>query len=79
MDELRAQAEAMADAINAAFKKRLKLKSPSRVMYDNGVNVVQGLANGIAASAHLVTDAVDTAASAAIDAMKSVCAAGFRT
>ena len=71
MDELKAQAEAMADAINRAFNMRLKLKSPSKVMYDNGVNVVKGLANGIAASAHLVTDAIDYAASAAIDAMKS--------
>ena len=71
MDDIRRKAEEMANIINKAFRDAMKQKSPSRVMYENGVNVVQGLANGIAASANLVTKAVDTAASAAIDAMKS--------
>ena len=71
MDDLRAQAEAMADAINKAFNMRLKLKSPSRVFMENGVNIMKGLAIGITDSTKMVTDAVEGAADAAIDAMKS--------
>jgi tape measure domain-containing protein len=71
MDELIAQAEAMADAINKAFRMRLKLKSPSRVFIENGKQIMEGLAIGIANSAKSVTDAVDYAASAAMDAMRS--------
>jgi len=71
MDELRAQVEAMADEINRAFRARLKIKSPSQVMAEIGVYVVEGLAQGITKSAHIVADAADVAATAAMDAMKS--------
>jgi tape measure domain-containing protein len=71
MGELRAQAEAMADEINAAFRARLKLKSPSRVFMENGKQIMEGLAIGIVNSAKTVANAVDVAADAAMDAMKS--------
>ena len=71
MDELRAQAEAMADAINAAFRKRLSLKSPSRVFMENGKQIMEGLAIGISSSVSSVKSAVEDAADAAINAMQS--------
>jgi len=71
MDELRHQVEEMADEINRAFRARLKIKSPSQVMAEIGVYVVEGLAQGITKSAHIVADAADVAATAAMDAMKS--------
>jgi TP901 family phage tail tape measure protein len=45
---LLAEAQAIADAITATIKKALKMKSPSRVMMDLGVNTVAGFVQGFA-------------------------------
>ena len=65
------EVNAMADEIIAAFNKRLKVKSPSQVFMEIGGYLMQGLAIGISKSAKNVVEAVDNAATAAIDAMKS--------
>ena len=71
LDELRAKAEEMADIINAAFRARLSLKSPSRVFMENGKQIMEGLAIGISKSVNVVKSAVEDAADAAINAMQS--------
>lgn len=71
LDELKAEAEAMADAINAAFRARLKLKSPSRVFMEIGALLMEGLAIGISKSTASVVSTVEAAADSAINAMKN--------
>ena len=63
--------EDMADDIVAAFNRRLKIKSPSQVFAEIGKYAMEGLAIGFKTSSKAVTDAVDVAGSAALDAMKS--------
>ena len=63
--------EDMADDIVAAFNRRLKIKSPSQVFAEVGKFAMAGLAQGFERSTSMVVDAVDSAADAALSAMKS--------
>ena len=65
------EVEALADQIIAAFNKRLEIKSPSQVFAEAGKNVMLGFAKGITNSSRTITDAVDSAATDALNAMKS--------
>ena len=53
----------IAQAIKDGFCDFLGIHSPSRVMHENGVYVIQGLVNGITDSVGLVTGAIDRIAS----------------
>jgi tape measure domain-containing protein len=66
-----AEMEAMADEIVAAFNRRLKARSPSRVFMEIGGYIMDGLAIGISSSVSNVKSAVEDAADAAIGAMQS--------
>lgn len=78
--QLEAIGKTLADTIVAAIKKSLQIKSPSRVMMGMGKFTAEGLANGIASNAGLVSDAtkamggemVDSLAKAVDEAMSVV-------
>jgi SLT domain-containing protein/phage-related protein len=56
---------ALAKRIQTTIKKALKIKSPSRVMAEIGMNIGQGLAQGIDASGSAISDSSARAASVA--------------
>jgi tape measure domain-containing protein len=57
--------------IIAAVKKKLSLRSPSRVFYEIGTLSMQGLADGFTESAKIVTDALVSVADTALNSMQS--------
>lgn len=67
--------EKMGDALNKGVRKKLKIHSPSRVMSEVGVFVIQGLAKGITNAQRSATRAMDgvvTGVIGAADALASV-------
>lgn len=62
-----AAANELAEATLRAYKSKLGIKSPSRVMKQQGAYTVQGLAIGIKDNIHLVSDAMDMAAESVKD------------
>jgi tape measure domain-containing protein len=69
-DEIRKMGEQLAKELIAAIKKELKVKSPSEVFAEIGEFAMMGFARGITRSMHVVTDAVENAATDALSAMK---------
>jgi tape measure domain-containing protein len=69
--KLKKQIEALARRLVAAFNAILEVKSPSRVFMEIGVNVVKGLAKGIADSSKMMVTAIEDSAKDALNAMKS--------
>lgn len=59
MSKLEAAGERIAEALTKAVKKKLKIKSPSRVFMDIGEFTSAGLAKGIESGKSLVTSAMD--------------------
>jgi hypothetical protein len=51
---LEAQMDRIADTLVSAIQKKLKIHSPSQVFHDIGAMIPHGMANGIAANAHMV-------------------------
>ncbi|WP_433224466.1 phage tail tape measure protein [Microtetraspora malaysiensis] len=62
----------IAGTIVTTVKKKLKIKSPSRVFAEIGTNIGEGLANGVAATADLVEASVTDLASRTVDAWQGV-------
>ena len=53
-----------------AIKKKLKIKSPSKIFEELGDQSMEGLAGGLTKSTGLVTDATESVGTAMIDSMK---------
>lgn len=67
-----AAANELAEATLRAYKSKLRIKSPSRVMKQQGAYTVQGLAIGIKDNIHLVSEAMDMAAESVKDFTGSI-------
>jgi|GEM_PF-633586 len=61
-----AQAQSVANQVSSTIRSALKIHSPSRVMMEVGGFVGQGLANGIAATQNLVSNASNALAFSAV-------------
>lgn len=59
-DEVVANAKNMANSVINASRDTFRINSPSKVMKEQGLFVVQGLADGISENAYLVTTAFDS-------------------
>jgi tape measure domain-containing protein len=66
------KAESILGSIPGKIKKLLHIGSPSKVMYDIGIDTMQGVINGIADQQDNVTAAVEDMTNAMIDSMSAV-------
>ena len=69
--EIKRAMEKLVEEIIAVIKRKLSIRSPSKVFEEIGVLSMQGLANGFTKSTKLVTDAVVSATDSALAAMKN--------
>lgn len=68
--DLKAQMEKLADYMVNAIKKKLGIKSPSRVLAEVGKHTAQGLIDGLMASSDMVASASESVASEAVSAFE---------
>jgi tape measure domain-containing protein len=68
--EILTEMSTIADAMVDRIKKKLKIKSPSEIFSEIGVQSMEGMAQGITDASSLVGDSMDDAAQNALDAMR---------
>lgn len=66
----------IANGITSTFKGWLGIESPSTVFHEIGVNLMQGLGNGIVSAAGVVTSALEGVTAGATGAMQGILGAG---
>jgi hypothetical protein len=69
--KIRQAMDDLVDDIVQTIKRKLNIKSPSKVFEELGAYAMQGLANGFIKSSKFVTDALISATDSALDSMKS--------
>jgi tape measure domain-containing protein len=69
--EIREAFEKLVDDLVKAVRRKLGVKSPSKVFAEIGAQTVLGLAEGLRKSSKLVTDAIISVAENAVDSLKS--------
>lgn len=65
-------AKGLADVANSAFQKRLRIKSPSKVMEENGVYFIEGFVRSVQNGSKNVESASQDMADAAVDPFSNV-------
>lgn len=65
-------AKALADVANSAFQKRLRIKSPSKVMEENGVYFIEGFVRSVQNGSKNVESASQDMADAAVDPFSNI-------